>query len=199
MRRFNLEVILAALIALTISIRGCSSRSGVVQNRVYLHSVARFDPALQRKNRIALSYDLFRSFSLCSNNPIRHGKASNRAALQVIQGRHSLVQIAPSLGDLGIRVRMAFSASGQGTGILEVEVWEHYLGFELQQMPIKTIKLSMIRLGSDDFREEVVIRPGLRYAIVKVTNDKTTAHKGTWSWTAQEVNLKAPLFPPPRS
>ena len=66
-------------------------------------------------------------------------------------------------------------------------MWEHYLGFELQQTLIKTIKLSMIRLGSEDIREDGVIRPGLRYAIVKVSNDKMTAHKGTWSWTAQEV------------
>jgi hypothetical protein len=35
-----------------------------------------------------------------------------------------------------------------------------------------------------------VIRPGLRYAIVKVTNDTMTAHKGMWSWTAQEVTTE---------
>lgn len=46
----------------------------------------------------------------------------------------------------------------------------------------------MIRLGSDDVPEDVVIRPGLRYAIVKVTNGTMTARKGVWSWTAQEVN-----------
>ena len=53
----------------------------------------------------------------------------------------------------------------------------------------------MIHLGSEDVREEVMIRPGLRYAIVKVTNGTMTAHKGVWSWTAQEVNLSSPLFP----
>ena len=74
-----------------------------------------------------------------------------------------------------------------GDRYLGGQVWEHYLGFELQQTPIKTIKLSMIRLGSEDIPEEVVIRPGLRYAIVKVTNDMMTAHTGTWSWAAQEV------------
>ena len=49
----------------------------------------------------------------------------------------------------------------------------------------------MIRLGSEKVREEVVIRPGLRYAKVKVTNDTVTAHKGIWSWTAQEVRSRA--------
>src|SRR5271166_1807900 len=66
-------------------------------------------------------------------------------------------------------------------------VWEHYLGFELYRAPVKPIKLSMIRLGSEAIPEEVVIRPGLRYAIVKVSIGTMTAHKGMWSWTAQEV------------
>jgi len=57
-----------------------------------------------------------------------------------------------------------------------------------QTASVKPIKLSMIRLGSEVIPEEVVIRPGLRYAIVKVTNDMMTAHKGMWSWTAQEVD-----------
>jgi len=43
----------------------------------------------------------------------------------------------------------------------------------------------MIRLANEDIREEAVIRPGLRYAILKVTSDTMTAHKGVWSWTAQ--------------
>ena len=46
----------------------------------------------------------------------------------------------------------------------------------------------MIRLGSEVIPEEAVIRPGLRYTIVKVTNDTMTAHKGMWSWTAQEIH-----------
>ena len=66
-------------------------------------------------------------------------------------------------------------------------VWEHYLGFEQYRASVKPIKLSMIRLGSEEVQEEVVIRQGLRYAIVKVTNGTMTAHKGAWSWTAQEV------------
>jgi hypothetical protein len=45
----------------------------------------------------------------------------------------------------------------------------------------------MIRLGREDVREEVVIRPGLRYAILRVVNGTMTARKGVWSWTAQEV------------
>ena len=75
-----------------------------------------------------------------------------------------------------------------GDRYLGGQVWEHYLGFELYRASVKPIKLSMIRLGSEVIPEDVVIRPGLRYAIVKVTNDTMTAHKGTWSWTAQDVN-----------
>jgi hypothetical protein len=74
-----------------------------------------------------------------------------------------------------------------GDRYLGGQVWEHYLGFELYRASVKPIKLSMIRLGSEAIPEEVVIRPGLRYAIVKVRNDTMTAHKGMWSWTAQEV------------
>jgi hypothetical protein len=65
--------------------------------------------------------------------------------------------------------------------------WEHYLGFEQYPPSDKAIKLSMIRLGTEMLAEDVVLRPGLRYAIVRVTNGTMTAHKGTWSWTAQEV------------
>jgi hypothetical protein len=72
--------------------------------------------------------------------------------------------------------------------------WEHYLAFEQRPGSVKAIKLSMIHLGNEDAREEVVIRPGSRYAIVKVTNGTMTVHKGVWSWTAQEVNLSPPLF-----
>ena len=74
-----------------------------------------------------------------------------------------------------------------GDRYLGGQVWEHYLGFELYRASVKPLKLSMIRVGSEAIPEEVVIRPGLRYAIVKVTNDTMTAHKGMWSWTAQEV------------
>jgi len=66
-------------------------------------------------------------------------------------------------------------------------VWEHYLGFEQLRTSSKAIKLSMIRLGDEHVREEVVIRPGFRYAILKITNGSMTAHKGVWSWTAHEV------------
>jgi hypothetical protein len=66
--------------------------------------------------------------------------------------------------------------------------WEHYLGFEEHAASVKEIKLSMIHLGSEDVREDVVIRPGSRYAILKVTNGTMTARKGVWSWTAQEVD-----------
>jgi len=73
--------------------------------------------------------------------------------------------------------------------------WEHYLGFEQHPGSVKAIKLSMIHLGNEDVREEVMIRPGSRYAIVKITNGTMTVHKGVWRWTAQEVNLSSPLFP----
>jgi hypothetical protein len=67
-------------------------------------------------------------------------------------------------------------------------VWEHYLGFEQLRASSREIKLSMIRLGKQEVQEEVVIRPGFRYAILKITNGTMTAHKGVWSWTAQEVH-----------
>ena len=66
-------------------------------------------------------------------------------------------------------------------------IWEHYLGFEERRTSSKAIKLSMIRLGNEDVQEEVVLRPGSRYAILKVTNGTMTARKGVWSWTAQEI------------
>jgi hypothetical protein len=65
--------------------------------------------------------------------------------------------------------------------------WEHYLGFKQHRTSTKAIKLFMIRLGREGVREEVVIRPGLRYAILRVVNGTMTARKGFWSWTAQEV------------
>ena len=78
-----------------------------------------------------------------------------------------------------------------GDRYLGGQLWEHYLGFEEYRASVKAIMLSMIRLGSEEVREEVVIRPGLRYAIVIVTNGTMTAHKGIWSWTAQEVRSRA--------
>src|ERR1700733_13610328 len=74
-----------------------------------------------------------------------------------------------------------------GDRYLGGQVWEHYLGFEQDRASMNPIQFSMIRLGSEIVPEEVVIRPGLRYAIVKVTNGTMTAHKGTWSWTAQQL------------
>ena len=65
-------------------------------------------------------------------------------------------------------------------------VWEHYLGFEQVRTSSKAIKLSIIRL--EELGEKVVLRPGSRYAIFKITNGTMTAHKGVWSWTAKEVH-----------
>jgi hypothetical protein len=67
------------------------------------------------------------------------------------------------------------------------QVWEHYLGFEEYRSANTLIKLSMICLGNECLPERVVIGPGLRYAIVKVTNGTMTAHKGMWTWDAHEV------------
>jgi hypothetical protein len=45
----------------------------------------------------------------------------------------------------------------------------------------------MFHLGNEDVPEQIEICPRLLYAFVKVTDDTMTAHKGVWSWTAQEV------------
>ena len=45
-----------------------------------------------------------------------------------------------------------------GDRYLGGQVWEHYLGFELYRASAKPIKLSMIRLESEEVPEEVVIR-----------------------------------------
>ena len=99
-----------------------------------------------------------------------------------------MVQTAPSLGDRGNRTQRMNSDSGQVIDYLGRAVWEHYLEFEQRRTSSKAIKLSMVRLGNEDVGEEVVLRPGSRYAILKVTNGTMTARKGVWSWTAQEVH-----------
>jgi hypothetical protein len=72
-----------------------------------------------------------------------------------------------------------------GDRYLGGEQWEHYLCFEQHPGQDKAIKLSMIHLESASV-EDVVLRPGLRYAILKITNHTMTAHKGVWKWTARE-------------
>jgi hypothetical protein len=74
-----------------------------------------------------------------------------------------------------------------GDRYLGHEVWEHYLCFEQNRSSLKAVKLSRIHLGNDQVQEQVEICPGLRYGLLKITDDKMTAHKGVWSWTAQEV------------
>ena len=78
-----------------------------------------------------------------------------------------------------------------GDRYLGGERWEHYLGFGLYQPSTKKIKISMISLAGEPV-PDVVIAPGRRYAIVKVTNSNMTAHKGRWSWTAQEMVSRNP-------
>jgi hypothetical protein len=56
-----------------------------------------------------------------------------------------------------------------GDRYLGGEGWEHYLGFELYRRSTKKIKISMIYLAGEAV-PDVVIAPGRRYAIVKVTN-----------------------------
>src|SRR4029077_1751710 len=73
-----------------------------------------------------------------------------------------------------------------GDRYLGQQRWEHYLGFELYQPSAKKIKISMIYLAMEGV-PDVVIAPGRRYAIVKVTNSTMTARKGRWSWIAQET------------
>jgi hypothetical protein len=73
-----------------------------------------------------------------------------------------------------------------GDRYLGGERWEHYLGFELFRPSTKKIKISMISLGGEPVHG-VVIAPGRRYGIIKITNSAMTAHKGRWSWTAEEV------------
>jgi hypothetical protein len=63
--------------------------------------------------------------------------------------------------------------------------WEHYLCFELLPGNAQAVELSMIHLASDSV-EDAILRPGLRFAILKVTNHMMTAHKGVWEWTARE-------------
>jgi hypothetical protein len=91
-----------------------------------------------------------------------------------------------------------------GDRYLGGQLWEHYLAFEEHRTSNRATKLSMIRLGSEGVPEDVVIQPGLRYAIVKVTNGTMTAHKGVWSWTAKRSTTRqwasscsetTPLFP----
>jgi hypothetical protein len=79
-----------------------------------------------------------------------------------------------------------------GDRYLGNERWEHYLGFELYRPSAKKIKISMIYLAVEAV-PDVVIAPGRRYAIVKVTNSTMTAHKGRWSWTAREMRSTNPL------
>ena len=73
-----------------------------------------------------------------------------------------------------------------GDRYLGHERWEHYLGFELYRPSAKKIKISMIYLATQSV-PDVVIAPGRRFAIVKVTNSTMTARKGRWSWIAQEM------------
>jgi hypothetical protein len=74
-----------------------------------------------------------------------------------------------------------------GDRYLGGQEWEHYLCFEQHPEQAKAIKLSMIHLASESV-EDVLLRPGSRYGILKVTNNNMTAHKGLWSWTAQVVS-----------
>ena len=78
-----------------------------------------------------------------------------------------------------------------GDRYLGRERWEHYLGFGLYQPSTKKIKISMISLAGE-LVPDVVIAPGRRYAIVKVTNSNMTVHKGRWNWTAQEMASTIP-------
>ena len=77
-----------------------------------------------------------------------------------------------------------------GDRYLGNRTWEHYLAFEERKLSNGAIKLYMIGLANEHITEEVVICPGLRYAIFKITNGSMTAHKGPWTWTAEAVDQK---------
>jgi len=77
-----------------------------------------------------------------------------------------------------------------GDRYLGNRTWEHYLAFEERKFSNGAIKLYMIGLANEHLTEEVVIFPGLRYAIFKITNGSMTAHKGPWTWTAEAVDQK---------
>jgi hypothetical protein len=74
-----------------------------------------------------------------------------------------------------------------GDRYLGHRVWEHYLLIEGQRSPDNALKFSMIHLAQEDVLENVVICPELRCAIFEITNGNMTAHKGVWSWAAQEL------------
>ena len=77
-----------------------------------------------------------------------------------------------------------------GDRYLGNRIWEHYLAFEEPRFSNEAIKLYMICLANERLTEEVVICPGLRYAIFKIKNGSMTAHKGPWTWTAEAVDHK---------
>ena len=77
-----------------------------------------------------------------------------------------------------------------GDRYLGGQKWEHYLCFEQRPEQAKAIKLSMIHLASESV-EDVLLCPGWRYAILKVTNNTMTARKGVWSWTVHEVSTQS--------
>src|SRR6516225_5846031 len=77
-----------------------------------------------------------------------------------------------------------------GNRYLGGQKWEHYLCFEQRPEQAKAIKLSMIHLASESV-EDVLLCPGWRYGIVKVTNNTMTARKGVWSCTVHEVSTQS--------
>jgi hypothetical protein len=77
-----------------------------------------------------------------------------------------------------------------GDRYLGNRTWEHYLAFEERKLSNGAIKLYMIGLANERITEEVVIGPGLRFAVFKITNGSMTAHKGPWTWAAEAVDQK---------
>jgi hypothetical protein len=72
--------------------------------------------------------------------------------------------------------------------------WEHYLVFQERPWISKEIKISMIHLAKESVPDVVLLAPGRRNGIVQVTNSNMTAHKGYWSWVAEEVPASASLM-----
>jgi hypothetical protein len=102
-------------------------------------------------------------------------------------GGQSIVLIRRLLGNPGIKIHNLNTAFARGS-IPRARTWEHYLCFGEPRFSVKTIKLFMIHLANQDGLGDVVISPTLRYAILKITNNNMTAHKGVWNWIAEEVD-----------
>jgi hypothetical protein len=142
-----------------------------------------FSPASQaRRDRNSLPRNRFRNSDKCIGAPL--SSEANAAS----QGADRSITWQPwqAWADYWVQI---------GDRYLGGERWEQYLGFELYRSSAKKIKISMIFLGTEVV-PDVVIAPGRRHAIVKVTNSDMTADMGRWRWTTEEVQSTSRLSHP---